>query len=165
MTRAKLMLLLATTLFIFGCANKSALTKQERDDAYDAFIVENKLERTDKISAFRFDQWTALGRKHLILYRNFNSPFLVTLQRNCFDLDHSFQLAVEHSGGTLNAKFDYVVVPDTIPVRCYIKSIHKITKEQKKQLLAIGEPPKEVKEEGESDEMDDLDDSDPTAAI
>ena len=123
-----------------GCANKSTLTVVEKDEAFDAFIVENKLEQIDRIRSFRFDQWTALGRKHLILYSNFRTPYLVTLQRNCFDLDHTFQLAIEHSGSSLSAKHDYVMVPDLIPVRCYIKDIHKISKDQKKQLLAIGVP-------------------------
>lgn len=133
--------LVATILFVLaGCASKSTMTSQERDDAYDQFIIDNELERTDRIPAYRFEQWTALGSKHLILYRNFREPYLVTLQRDCFDLDHAFQLAVESSGGSLNAKFDYVMVPDAIPVKCFIGSIHKINNEQKKQLMAIGKP-------------------------
>lgn len=128
------------TLLLSGCASKSTLTVEERDAAYDQFIVDNKLERTDKIPSFRFDQWSSLGRKHLILYRNFRSPYLVTLQRNCFDLEHSFQLAVESTGSTLRAKYDYVMVPDRIPIKCFIGAIHKIDNEQKQQLMAIGEP-------------------------
>ena len=52
------------------------------------------------------------------------------------------QIGVHHKASSLLAKFDYIVVPDTIPVRCYIDTIHKIDKDQKKALMAIGQPPK-----------------------
>ncbi|MBU2880631.1 hypothetical protein KO525_15105 [Psychrosphaera sp. B3R10] len=139
----KLILSIIVAGFILvGCASNNTLTKEERTAAYEQFVVDNNLERTDKIPGFKFDQWSSLGAKHLILYRNFRSPYLVTLQRNCFDLDFAHQLAIEHQGGSLRAKFDYVLVPNTIPVKCFISAIHKITPEQKKQLMAIGEDPK-----------------------
>lgn len=143
---------IVTCSALVGCASNNLLTKEERTAAYEQYVVDNNLERTDQIPAFRFDQWSSLGAKHLILYRNFKSPYLVTLQRNCFDLDFAYQLAVEHQSGTLKAKFDYVMVPNAIPIKCFIEAIHKITPEQKKQLMAIGKDPKTSPEELESND-------------
>lgn len=126
---------------LMGCS-ASTLTPVEKTAAYNNFTQEQKLEQVDRISSFRFDSWTSLGKQHLILYRNFNEPYLVKLKRDCFDLDFTMQIGVGHKSNTLLAKFDYIVVPDTIPVRCYIDTIHKIDKDQKKALMAIGEPPK-----------------------
>ena len=70
------------------------------------------------------------------------------LKRDCFDLDHTLHIGVHHQSSFLVAKYDYVVVPSHIPVRCYIDTIHKIDKDQKKALVAIG---KVVEQENEPD--------------
>lgn len=137
----KKLMLGSLVALMMGCSS-STLTPVEKTAAYNSFTEEQKLEQVDRITSFRFDSWTSLGNQHLILYRSFNEPYLVKLKRDCFDLDFTMQIGVGHKSNTLLAKFDYIIVPDTIPVRCYIDTIHKIDKDQKKALMAIGKPPK-----------------------
>ncbi len=138
----------ALSLALVACSS-TTMTSKEKTEAYEQFTVVEKLEQVDKIVSFKFDSWTSLGKQHLILYRRFNEPYLITLQRNCPDLDYTMQIGVNNSGSTLYAKFDYITVPEAIPgalpVRCHIKTIHKLSKEQKKALVAIGKETKNDK--------------------
>lgn len=124
-------------IFVAACT-ATKLPNKERIELYNAYIEEQKLEQVDRISSFRFDRWTPLGSQHLILYRRFNEPFLITLKRSCYDLDFANSIGVSYNASTLSAKFDYVTVPNNIPVKCFIDTIHKLDKEQKKEMLAIG---------------------------
>ena len=138
MLRTVLFLLVGSMLV--SCAT-STLSSKEKTAAFNAYITEHNLKQVDKIRPFRIDQWTGLGKQHLILYRRFNEPYLITLKSRCFDLEHAVAISVNHNHGSLLAKFDSITVPNDIQVNCYIKSIHRLTKAQKKELLAIGKPP------------------------
>jgi len=120
-----------------ACATNSMSSKQ-KIEAYNQFIEKHQLEEVDRIRSFKFDQWSSLGKQHLILYRRFNEPYLITLTRPCYDLDFAQAIGVSYKGSTLMANFDYITVPADIPVKCFIQHIHKIDKTQKKQLQQIG---------------------------
>ena len=130
----------ATTIgfFLQGCASPYTLNKEQRKEAYAQFIETEKLAQVDKITSFRFDGWSALGDEHLIISKSMNKPYLVTLNRPCFDLEHTMAIKIHNTGSTLMAKFDSITIPDSIEVKCFIKSIHELSKEQKKSLLKIG---------------------------
>lgn len=138
-------LLISLLLLLSGCATQT-MTKAERMEAYDNFIVTEKLSEQDSIHAFKFYSWSDLGRKHLIISSSPHKPYLVTLRSTCFGLDHTMGIKIHNSGSLLRAKFDSFSVPDEMPARCYIEKIYKLTKAQKKELLAIGrEKPAEEK--------------------
>ena len=120
-----------------ACTTNSMSSKQ-KIEAYNQFIKSNQLEEVERIQSFKFDQWSSLGKQHLILYRRFNEPYLITLSRPCYDLDFAQAIGVSYKGSTLMANFDYITVPTEIPVKCFIQHIHKIDKDQKKQLQQIG---------------------------
>mgnify|MGYP000447846874 CR=1 FL=1 len=133
----RIILLFVTGVLLQGCATNSMSSKQ-KTQAYNRFIEANQLEEVDRIQSFKFDQWSSLGKQHLILYRRFNEPYLITLTRPCYDLDFAQAIGVSYKGSTLMANFDYITVPTEIPVKCFIQHIHKIDKAQKKQLQQIG---------------------------
>ena len=133
----RIALILAAMVLFVGCSSQS-FDLTQRAQAYDAFVVEQSLIQVDKIHSFQFEQWTGLGKQHLILYRRFNEPYLIALNKPCFDLNHASVISVNYHHNTLLAKFDSITVPNEIPVKCYIKSIHPLTKAQKKAILAIG---------------------------
>lgn len=138
-------LIISLLILLSGCASYT-MSKAERMEAYDSYIVAKKLPEQDTIHAFRFDSWSDLGNKHLIISTNVNKPYLVTLRNSCFELDHSMGIKIHNSGSLLRAKFDSISVPGGMNPRCYIEKIYKLTKEQKKELLAIGrEEPAEEK--------------------
>lgn len=130
------------TLILFAslvsaCATNK-LSLQERRLAYDKFIETEQLPEVDRIKSFHFDRWSSLGDQHLILYRRINEPYLIKLKYKCHNLDFAMNIGVRSFGNTLAAKTDYVMVPDNIPIKCFIGSIYKLTKEQKNQMFALG---------------------------
>ena len=145
MKALKLMSCLVVLFGLTACAAKSGLTNKEKAEAYQAFIESEKLTELDRITAFRLNGWASLGDKHLILYKTHTKPYLITLNRNCYDLDFATAIKVNSNGSTLQTKFDSISVPGEIEVKCFIKSIHKVSKEQKQALFDIGKEPEEVK--------------------
>jgi len=134
------------SLFLLGCAAKDTMTREQKLEAYNAFIKTEQLKSIDRIQSFRLQGWTALDEKHMILSKSLNKPYLITFKNNCTDLDFANAIKVVNHGGMLQAKFDYITVPNTIEVRCYIASIYELSKEQKKALIAIGKPVEEKSE-------------------
>ena len=129
--------LLISLLVLAGCATNS-LSLAERVEAYDSYVVDKKLEKLDRISTFRLDGWADLGEQHLIISTSFNRIYLIKLKNKCFDLHHASAIKVNQTGSVLQTKFDSIQVVGDFPMRCYIDGIYKITREQRRELIAIG---------------------------
>jgi hypothetical protein len=132
-------LLVALLLLLSGCAT-NRMSRAELEQAYDQFIITEKLEATETITAFRFDGWSELGQKHLIIDTGVNRSYLVKLRNTCFNLETTMAIKINNMGSQLRAKFDSISVPDELSGRCFIDSMYRITKEQKKALLALDNP-------------------------
>lgn len=126
------------SLFLTACANKYVLTKEQRTEAYKQFIQQEQLTQVDGVRSFRLNGWSALGEHYMILNASPSRPFLVTFRNKCSNLDYVQGILVNKRGSTLESKFDYITTVDTVRSNCYIDTIHQLTKEQKKSLLAIG---------------------------
>lgn len=126
------------TMFVSTACATSAMTQKEKTDAYRQFIVTEKLEPLDKITSFKFDDWSPLGDEHLIISTSVRKMYLITLSQRCSDLRFANAIKIHNTGSSLSAKFDSISVPAVIEIKCYIKSIHRVTKEQKKALQKIG---------------------------
>lgn len=154
MKALKLLSCLVVLVGLTACAAKSGLTNKEKAAAYQAFIESEQLPELDRIAAFRLNGWAALGDKHLILYKTHNKPYLITLNRSCYDLDFAMAIKVHSDGSSLHTKFDSISVPGDIEMKCFIKTIHKISKEQKQALFDIGKDIEEsTKEQAETTEQ------------
>lgn len=145
----RLIIALAVSALTAGCASSSTMSYAEKTDAYDQFIESEKLESLKRITAFRLDSWSSLADQHMIIRTNFNRPYLLTFYKNCYDLRFAQALIVNQTGSSLDAKFDSITIPDSMHQRCYIKSIYKLTKEQKKTLVQIGRKEDSTKEQTE----------------
>lgn len=139
-----LLTLSLASLLLSACASKYELNKQERAEAYTQFIETESLTRVDSIRSFRLNGWAALGDQHMILNATPSRPYLITFRNKCSNLDLVHGIQVHKRGATLESKFDFITTMDTVKVNCYIGTIHQLTKQQKKTLLAIGK----VKEQG-----------------
>ena len=137
---------LCAVLGLTGCVTPNGMSNQEKNEAYQAYIESAQLPELDKISAFRFNGWASLSDKHLIIYKTHNKPYLITLNRSCYDLDFATAIKVHTKGSSLHTKFDAISVPSDIEVKCFIKSIHQLTKEQKQALFDIGKVDEEKKQ-------------------
>lgn len=128
---------------VLACVNKYNLTKQERALAYNDFVETQQLEKVDRVRSFRFQGWTPLGDQHLIVNVSLNRPYLITLRHKCTNLDFNQTIKINNHSNMLQAKFDSITVLDGVKNNCYIDTIHKLNKEQKKALLAIGKSEKQ----------------------
>lgn len=132
-----LVLGLIASLFLTGCAS-TGLSDTEKTLAYEEFIKTEKLERTGSINAFKLNGWRYLNRDYLVLFSSFRRPYLVEIAGMCYELDFSHTIGIHRSGTRLSEKFDSIFVPGHPHQKCFIKSIHKLTREQADQLSDIG---------------------------
>jgi len=137
LSSGQLMLSLVCAVFISSCATNT-MSVTEKTAAYDQYIADEKLEQMDRITSFKFDSWSSLGQEHLIISTTFNKPYLIKLRQKCMNLRFAHVIKINNTGSTLNAKFDSISVPGTMGIKCFIKSIHKLDKEQKTALRKIG---------------------------
>ena len=136
--------MIVVSSWIIGCAS-TGMKPEERTDAYNAYIVSEKLEPLKHITAFKFDSLSSLGQNHLIIKTAFNKPYLITLKTRCYDLPMAMNIGIANTGSTLHAGFDAIMVNRNIPQKCYIESIYKITKKQKQAIQDIGDADPEEK--------------------
>ena len=129
-------------LILSSCAGRS-LTDVERNELYQNYVIENKLEQLKSITSFRFDGWRELGKEHLIIFTSIRKPYLITLKNRCADLRFSNTLGINKTGNSLHANFDSIFVLSFPQQKCFIKSIHKLTREQANQMSDLDEPGKE----------------------
>jgi hypothetical protein len=120
-----------------GCAS-SGLSRVEKAALYDDYIKKTELEQVDRITTFRLYSWTPLDNKRLILRTSPSKAYLLTLDHECWNLDFTQGIKINQSTEwTLDAKFDSISVPESAPLKCHIKSIHKLTRDQAKELAQL----------------------------
>jgi hypothetical protein len=113
-------------------------SKKTRESIYSNYLSENKIASINKIRTFRFQGWTSLDYKHLILSSSQKKSFLITLDFYCNELLQTPNILLDQTNNSnLLAKFDSIIVPNNQQSKCRIKSIHPITKNQKNELIAL----------------------------
>ena len=128
-------------LILSSCAGRG-LTDVERTVLYQNYVSENKLEELKSITAFRFSGWRELGSEHLIIFTSFSKPYLISLRNRCIDLRFSQTLGINKTGNSLYANFDSVFALSFPQQKCFIKTIHKLTREQANQISDLDKPGK-----------------------
>ena len=127
-------------LTISGCST-TGMTSQEKTTAYIDFIETEQLESIDKIRSFRFSGWQSLNNRYLIITASPRRKYLINIGSHCSDIKFSQAIIVNQSTSTsLSVRFDSISLLDTPQIKCFIKSIYPITKEQSKALSNIGKP-------------------------
>jgi hypothetical protein len=128
--------LLFIVVILSSCASYG-LTDAERTVLYQNYISENKLEELKSITTFRFDGWRELGKEHLIIFTSFKKPYLITLKSRCIDLRFSHTIGINKTSNSLRAKFDSIFVTSFPEQKCFIKTIHRLTREQVDQMSEL----------------------------
>ncbi len=143
-------MVILTIMLCLGCASKQTLSFQERDLAYIDYIEKQNLAAQDKISTFRFLGWQALSNTFLVISTSPRKKYLVEVNGYCPNLYHAKGLALNQGmSSTLAARFDSISIVGEKGSKCFVKTLHKVTKEQAKELAAIG---KESKKDNENEE-------------
>ena len=129
--------LMIATILLTACAT-TRISNAEREKLYQNFVTEQKLENLDRIHVFRFYGWRELDNKHLILSTSVNKFYFITLRSVCIDLTFSYLIGINNTSSSLMAKFDSIFVPKFPEQKCFIKSIHKLTRAQADEMRKIG---------------------------
>ena len=129
------------TLFLFfllSACSSTSVTKNNRFEIFDNYIVDNKLTSLTSVNTFRFQGWNSLDPKHLIVSSNQKKAYLLTLTNYCNNLDVAHNIRIQQSlSSRLSTKFDYIIIPGQAGQQCKIKSIHQINKQQRNELTAL----------------------------
>ncbi len=131
-----------------GCAS-TRMSNAEKSAAYINYIEQNKLEKVKRITTFRLHGWRYLNRDYVILSTSIRKPYLVEISGPCYELAYSHSIGIHHDGSTLTDRFDWVFAPSQPDIRCMIRSIHKLSREQADQLAAIGKSNDENNQESQ----------------
>ncbi len=133
----KELLSLMTLMFIVSCAS-TGLSRAEKAALYDDYVKKTELEQVDRITAFRFYGWSPLDEKRLILKTSAQKAYLVTLKHSCWNLDFAHGIKVNQTNDmSLQTKFDSISAQSASETKCYIESIHKLTKDQAKEIARL----------------------------
>ena len=122
------------------------MSNAEKTEAYVNYIEQNKLEKVKRINTFRLHGWRYLNRDYVILSTSIRKPYLVEISGPCHELAFSHSIGIHHDGTTLTDRFDWVFAPSQPDIRCMIRSIHKLSREQADQLATIGKSGEEENE-------------------
>jgi|GEM_PF-600744 len=134
---------LIVVALLSGCASKSTLSFDEKNQAYGDYIATNKLESLKRIKSFRLHGWQALTNDYLILSTSHRKKYLVEVTGFCPDLAHAQTIMINKSSSSiLSTRFDSISVLNggvgSHQIKCHIKTIHQIDKAQAKEIAAIG---------------------------
>jgi hypothetical protein len=135
-----LMMVIVVLGLSVGCATNKGMSSKERDEAYVDYINKQNLVGQDKIRAFNFNGWRALSDRYLIISSSVSKKYLIEVNGFCLNLRHAQTIAI-HQGmsASLVTRFDSISVLESAGSKCFIKSIYKVTKEQAKEISALGE--------------------------
>lgn len=134
--------LLVTIFVLAGCANAPYMSRAEKNVAYEEFIASNELLPLKSIRSFRYHGWQSLTNDYLIISTSQRNKYLVKVKGYCPDLTFAHAILINQSmSSVLTTRFDSISLIDSPQLKCFIKSMHKISKQQEKEIRAIGDAP------------------------
>ncbi|WDE05448.1 hypothetical protein SG34_000410 [Thalassomonas viridans] len=132
---------LILTALVSACSSTETMTRQEKNLAYQDYITKQQLPSLDKVRTFKMRGWQALSDEFLIVSAAHKKQYLLELEGFCPDFDFSQGIVIKQSNhSSLTTKFDSVAALNAPGVKCFIKAIHPVTREQVQELTAIGKP-------------------------
>ena len=133
----KLITIIALLSLTVGCSS-TGMGSKDKNIAYGEYIKTENLESISKVRSFRFSGWQSLTNNFLILSSS-QEKHLIELNNYCQELMFTSAIIVDKGGdSSLNVRFDSISAVDRHKVKCFIKSIYPVTKEQSRAILAIG---------------------------
>jgi len=134
---SKIFTFLLSTIFLMSCSTAEK-GSEKKESNYQSYITENKLEAVDKINAFRYQGWRSLDYRFLIINTSVTKQYLIQLNSYCQDLRYANAILINNQGSSLRTKFDSIRVAGSPSMKCLIKTIYPISKEQADEITALG---------------------------
>ena len=118
------------------------MSMQDKNLKYNDYITQQQLKSLKKIKTFKLHSWQSLTNDYLIVSTSPKDKYLVEVNGHCPELRFAHGIIVNRTiGSILSTKFDSISVISSPQMKCYIKSIHQLTKEQATEIVAIGKTP------------------------
>jgi len=137
--------LIMTLFFILLTSSCSNIDNKaiKKIPVYENYISEQKLESIDRITSFSFQGWRSLNNFHFILSTSPSRRYLIQLNSYCADLQFANAIIINNNGNSLHTKFDSIHVVKGLSgkragIKCIIKSIYKISREQVDEIAQLG---------------------------
>jgi len=138
------LLVLSSLIFITGCSLNNGLSDEEKNLAFQNYLTINNIENVSKVTTFTFRGWSSLTNDYLILSSSHKRQYLIELAGFCSEISWANTLIINRSSGaSLYARFDSVSTLNEPRIKCMIKTIYPITKEQKDEIRKLAKPEKE----------------------
>lgn len=134
--RNLLVTLLATSSVLSFCATAGGMSLAEKDKAIDSFIKSESLEDTDVISSFKYSSWRPLSDNYVMITAKHEKSYVLETQGRCLNLHDADGIQINKSSNLAFYKNS-----DSISaqggVKCYIKSIYKLSSNQQEAMKTI----------------------------
>lgn len=116
---------LTTTLALFALGACSGIPQRTSDqEALDRYL-QYAGEPVSSVSfPDRFDSWRSLGRDKLVVWRNINEAYLLSVAGPCSDLPFATRIGLKTTTGSMLTRGDSVLLPHR--QRCLITEIRPI---------------------------------------
>jgi hypothetical protein len=139
------LLMLFGLMLIIGCSSNQGLSAEEKNQAFQRYITLNNIESVNKVTTFKFRGWSSLTNKYLILSSSHKRQYLSELAGFCSEISWTHALLINRTtSSSLNARFDSISTLDEPRLKCMIKTIYPLTKQQKDEIIKITESEEKV---------------------
>jgi hypothetical protein len=134
------LLILSSLILIAGCSHNKGLSAEEKNQAFQDYITVNNIENVSKVTTFTFRGWSSLTNEYLILSSSRKRQYLIELAGFCSEISWANTLIINRSmGASLHARFDSFSTSEAPNLKCMIKSIYPLTKQQKDEIKKLTE--------------------------
>ena len=135
----KLMTSLSLLVLLSACSSSQTMTVQEKKAAYQQYITSQKITSVDKIRTFNYKDWQSLTDNYVMISTSLKRQYLVELKGMCTNLDFAHGITInQRNGSSLMTRFDSISPLSEPGIKCFIKKIHPLTREQEQAIKAIG---------------------------
>ena len=123
--------LLVTLCASVASASAATLTSNDKDQKYAEFVATEKLSDIDKISSFKFRNWTGLTDNYLLVRDTKKQDYLIELSARCYGLNKVKAIKLNRSSNfSLDAQHDTISLIGKTNDECRIESIFPVNAEQ-----------------------------------
>ncbi|MAG75796.1 MAG: hypothetical protein CL811_03455 [Colwelliaceae bacterium] len=116
------------TLGVMGCSSTQYLSDTERNELYQDYISKNDLKKRSFASHIGLDSWSPLTDEYLLMTGDHRKQYLVKLPSACRTGDAS----------KIKLNRGIVYLYDGANSRCPVLALYEITKDQAKDISALG---------------------------
>ena len=116
-------------LGVTGCSSTHYLSDTERNELYQDYIAEQQLKKRHVAKQLELESWAPLTDDYLLMTADLRRQYLVKVSGTCGNISDASQIALIRGR---------IHVLDGLKTRCPILAMYEVSKEQAKDISALG---------------------------